>query len=268
MPPSPTATSASAAAAGSLSSTSSATAASASASSATLPDKPSASSASGWAATGEVLARSIARIPHPPLWLPVSASLFAGGVVVYHVLFTYGLSTAIFAYHPLLMAIGYFMLLLPASHFLGRYSPLPQGQASFPRARKVNWHWIAMAVAMVAIVGGFYAIYESRTRNNKIHFKSWHAKIGVAAIVFAIVQGFSALPMRFPNLRPAGFDMGQNVRLHRIWSVVVLAATAVCLILSFFTGWFLRNSSLSMALVMVLCVVVTVGSACRSALRL
>lgn len=92
---------------------------------------------------------------------------------------------------------------------------------------------------------GLYSIYRHKNYLNKKHFKSWHAKIGVSAIVLNATQICLGLPMVVPFIRKylISFCKSHNIkinRVHAILGVLTVFLASLAQVVAFNSAWFVK----------------------------
>ena len=94
-------------------------------------------------------------------------------------------------------------------------------------------HWMSQLLSMILTLFGFCAVYENKTRHNKLHFTSNHGVSGLITVICILIQsvGFG-MPA---NWRVFGFSMGRFKKWHIKFSVVTFLAILVTLVLAFDT---------------------------------
>mmetsp|Transcript_11039 Transcript_11039/g.33104 ORF Transcript_11039/g.33104 Transcript_11039/m.33104 type:complete len:226 (-) Transcript_11039:49-726(-) len=89
----------------------------------------------------------------------------------------------LFAWHPILMSLGFLGIMsegvLTALKFRRLEGP--------PRAAAIQRHFWIQLLAVTAVAGGFWAIYQNKVIHGKAHFKTTHGKFGLATVVLSAV---------------------------------------------------------------------------------
>ncbi|KAK9916106.1 hypothetical protein WJX75_008637 [Coccomyxa subellipsoidea] len=101
----------------------------------------------------------------------------------------------LFSWHPTLMALAFlgFMAEGVVTSILFRSK---DGQ---DRVRAIQRHLVWQALGFLCLLGGFYAIYQNKVVAGKEHFKSVHAKFGLATFILGIMAPLGGL-MSFRRL--------------------------------------------------------------------
>ena len=123
------------------------------------------------------------------------------------------------------------------------FSPYSSLVPAANRMEKARYHWILQLAALVSAILGFVAIYEHKERNKAvpIHFKSWHAKFGLVAIILLMINCVSGIGLLYPNstiFNPSGIKLWLRKKLHAIFGCLVFLVGSCTLILSLYTNWF------------------------------
>lgn len=123
------------------------------------------------------------------------------------------------------------------------FSPYSSLLPSANRVEKAKYHWILQVLSVITAVLGFFAIYEHKERNKAVpvHFKSWHAKFGLAAIILSLINCIFGVGLLYPNLsifNPSGIKLWLRKQLHALFGCLVFLVASCTLILSLYTNWF------------------------------
>ncbi|EIE25654.1 hypothetical protein COCSUDRAFT_12782 [Coccomyxa subellipsoidea C-169] len=100
----------------------------------------------------------------------------------------------LFSWHPTLMALA-FLGLMAEGVVTSIMFRSKDGQ---DRVHAIQRHLIWQALGFVCLLGGFYAIYQNKARLSILppfsyHFKSVHAKFGLATFIFGIIAPLGGL---------------------------------------------------------------------------
>ena len=123
------------------------------------------------------------------------------------------------------------------------FSPYSSLIPNASRMQKAKYHWVLQIASLITSILGLFAIYEHKERNkeNPVHFHSWHAKVGLAAVILSLVNSLSGIGLLYPNLaiwNPFKVKLGVRKRLHAVFGSLVFLVATAALILSLYTNWF------------------------------
>ena len=123
------------------------------------------------------------------------------------------------------------------------FSPYSSLIPSASRMEKAKYHWILQVAALVTASLGFIAIYLHKERNKAVpvHFRSWHAKFGLASVVLMFINCAGGIGLLYPNsamLNPSGIKLWLRKKLHAVFGSLVFLVASCTLILSLYTTWF------------------------------
>jgi len=95
------------------------------------------------------------------------------------------LDGTLFGYHPTLMGIGFVLLMAEGVMASVSFRDMEAG----PNRVDAIWrHLYVQVAAVLAVAGGFYAIYHNKDLMGKDHFTTDHSKVGLAAIVISFTS--------------------------------------------------------------------------------
>ncbi|KAF9975184.1 hypothetical protein BGZ73_001257 [Actinomortierella ambigua] len=139
-----------------------------------------------------------------------------------------------YSWHPILM--GLFGLLATEAVLV-----LQPKELARHKRRLKTVHAVAHGATLLLVIFGFWAVYANKSMQNKIHFKSYHAWWGMAAMVMIFVQViFGILVGYYPRLF-RNYGQPRVMRLHRVLGYVSIALLWVTLWLGTITNWMNRN---------------------------
>lgn len=95
----------------------------------------------------------------------------------------------LFSWHPTLMALAF--LGFTAEGVVT--SILFRSKEGQDRVRAIQRHLLLQALAFLCLLGGFYTIYQNKVVHGKQHWKSVHAKFGLATFILGIVAPLGGL---------------------------------------------------------------------------
>lgn len=114
-----------------------------------------------------------------PLELAAHGTIFATVFTLVIALF----NGTLFAWHPTLMTIGFLGAMAEGAITALKFRAL-EGP---PRAAAIMQHFWIQLLAVTAVSGGFWAIYQNKMNNGKDHFRTTHGKFGVITVIVTMV---------------------------------------------------------------------------------
>ncbi|KAK9861801.1 hypothetical protein WJX84_007059 [Apatococcus fuscideae] len=85
----------------------------------------------------------------------------------------------LFSWHPTLMSLGYLSFMVEGVLTAIKFRP----REGSSRVRAIFAHIFWQILAIICVAGGFLAIYENKVNLGKPHFRSYHAKVGLASLL-------------------------------------------------------------------------------------
>lgn len=146
-----------------------------------------------------------------------------------------------FTWHPLLLSIGWMLLLTEGVLFISKENPIGR-RLRLNHTLKLRYHWIAVTISLVLVAIGFIVIIINKNNKNKEHFKTWHAIFGLIALIGcvpAVLNGIAALfDVELKNyIKPA-----LNKAIHVASGKLSVIFGGLALILGVYTNWFVKAS--------------------------
>jgi len=141
----------------------------------------------------------------------------------------------LFSWHPVLMSIGFVLLLLQA---IVMFSPESSLTPNSPRADKVQLHWMLHAFGAASACFGFAAVFFNKEMNGRKHFSSWHSKLGLATMLglfLAVLGGIAANYTQ--KLKTVVKPI--NVKVwHATGGMIIFIMAMVTVALATYSNWF------------------------------
>ncbi|XP_064632532.1 transmembrane reductase CYB561D2-like [Lineus longissimus] len=156
-------------------------------------------------------------------------ALFTGFVV-----YTAWPGSSLFSWHPTLMTIAFALLVAEA---LFMFSPESSLALKSPRSDKIKYHWILHTLALVFGSLGFFAIFYNKVLNDKLHFQSWHGRIGLITIVYFSSQCLAGSTLLYPNFMKF-IRLADKKLYHATSGTVLFALLNLSLVLGMCSSWF------------------------------
>jgi hypothetical protein len=125
--------------------------------------------------------------------------------------------TALFQYHPMLMAVS-FIGFLPELMYLGRVARRATGKAQ--RNEAAQAHLLAASLMKILSLLGFAVIFQVKKNYGKEHFTSLHGQIGVATVVLIGVQALAGFALYWQAF---GVKMLKWQKLAHKWFGIAVA---------------------------------------------
>jgi uncharacterized membrane protein YbjE (DUF340 family) len=109
--------------------------------------------------------------------------------------------------------------------------------------KKSTAHWILQVTAATLIAVGFTVIVIVKFKNGKPHFSTWHAFLGLIAILSATGSNIGGTATLYSKKFKSFMTPAQFKIVHSSLGLVTLTLGLVTLSLGFFTSWFTRNAN-------------------------
>ncbi|KAL3288299.1 hypothetical protein HHI36_002747 [Cryptolaemus montrouzieri] len=104
-------------------------------------------------------------------------------------------------------------------------------------------HWVIETIALIGASLGFYCAYEHKVENNKEHFTTWHAWLGLIGYVLCIVTGLNGIPTLYRKELKNWISPSWNKQFHFVTGTIGFGCGGVSLILACYSKWFARRTS-------------------------
>uniref|UniRef100_A0A0V0J756 ascorbate ferrireductase (transmembrane) n=2 Tax=Schistocephalus solidus TaxID=70667 RepID=A0A0V0J756_SCHSO len=157
-----------------------------------------------------------------------------GFLVVIIVVYVSWNPTALFSWHPILMVVGIFVLILQGIVVYNSDSSLVAH--SHPK-KKFNFHWCLEAVGLLSISCGFMIALYVKKLNGKPHFASWHGLLGLVVLIWCFAQGICGVLHSFSLLRRFVRPAGSRI-LHALSGVFCFTFACLVCALGLRSDWF------------------------------
>nr|CAD7409241.1 unnamed protein product [Timema poppensis] len=137
------------------------------------------------------------------------------------------------------------------------------------RQGRVRAHWVLQAFAAIFIFAGFLVIVVNKNLNDKPHFMTIHAIVGLISVILVGLASSGGVATLFSLrlkmlVRPAVMKL-----VHNILGIVTFSLGVICIILGLFSKWFSDNGGYAAqvicTVVVALAGVLTLESAVKSA---
>ncbi|XP_015284213.1 PREDICTED: cytochrome b561 domain-containing protein 1, partial [Gekko japonicus] len=102
---------------------------------------------------------------------------------------------------------------------------------------KVQLHWTAQMLALVAATVGLAFIISSKNRSELPHFVSWHSCLGLLTLLAMCGQILCGLCLRFPR-QLKFFSVAQLQLYHLMYGLVVYLSATFTVVLGIYSDWF------------------------------
>ncbi|XP_026533685.1 cytochrome b561 domain-containing protein 1-like [Notechis scutatus] len=160
------------------------------------------------------------------------AHLAAWGMTVFLLLLSRP-GTSLFSWHPVFMSIAFCLCLTEALLIFS-----PEASLFFcSHKAKVQLHWIAQMLALVAATLGLVFIISSKNRSELPHFISWHSILGLVTILATCGQVLCGLGLLFPQLLRISLA-AQLWRCHTVYGLIVYLLATSTVVLGICSDWF------------------------------
>ncbi|XP_054837518.1 probable transmembrane reductase CYB561D1 [Eublepharis macularius] len=142
--------------------------------------------------------------------------------------------TSLFSWHPMFMSIAFCLCLTEAILI---FSPESSIFCSCSHRVKVQLHWTATTLVLVAATLGLAFIISSKNRSELPHFVSWHSFLGLLTLLATCGQILCGLCLRFPQLLRI-LSVAQLRLYHMVYGLVVYLLATFTVVLGIYSDWF------------------------------
>ncbi|GAB0096301.1 Cytochrome b561 domain-containing protein [Sergentomyia squamirostris] len=195
----------------------------------------------------------VSRIPmmnpnHQEQQTPVSCGQIVMNFVIHSLLLlftsyvicvSFSQGAVLFSWHPTFMTIGYVLFMSEAI--------LSFAENNFVTAnRNFKWrvkiHWIMQTVGCACMVAGFGIILANKFINNKSHFHTNHAIVGLVTIILTVLVACGGVWTKY------SYDLRQYLRpvyaklIHSVFGTILYIFVVTTLILGMNSDFFERYS--------------------------
>lgn len=141
----------------------------------------------------------------------------------------------LFSWHPTCMTVAFGLLITQAIIIFSPESSLTPNSS---KSDKVQLHWILNVFGILAVVGGFSAIYLNKEINGRKHFVSWHGTFGLATTVGIFLAAIGGLAAKYSSslrkyLKPISVKL-----YHATGAMMVFILAMVTMCLACYSNWF------------------------------
>ncbi|ESO05054.1 hypothetical protein HELRODRAFT_99384 [Helobdella robusta] len=157
--------------------------------------------------------------------------LFTGFLV-----YTASPGSSLFSWHPALMTVAFCLIMMQG---LLVFSPQSSLIMSSNRKVKTFYHWLLMISSTVLALLGYLVIFKVKEDSEKPHLMSWHAWIGLATIIYSVVQCLGgANILWFRSLATKICPLATWKLMHATSGLLLFILVTLSIITSLFTNWF------------------------------
>ncbi|XP_048354113.1 probable transmembrane reductase CYB561D1 [Sphaerodactylus townsendi] len=142
--------------------------------------------------------------------------------------------TSLFSWHPVFMSIAFCLCLTEAILI---FSPNGSLFCSCSPKIKVQLHWTAQMLVLVAATLGLAFIISSKNRSELPHLVSWHSCLGLLTLLALCGQILCGLCLQFPQLL-RNFSVAQLQLYHTVYGLVVYLLATFTVVLGIYSDWF------------------------------
>lgn len=105
--------------------------------------------------------------------------------------------SSLFSWHPFLMTLSFSFFMTEAVLV---FSPDSSLLRSFSRKVRVCCHWIVQVLTLCCALTGLIIIIFNKYLNDKPHFVTWHAFIGLITVLYICMQCLGGTSLLYPKL--------------------------------------------------------------------
>lgn len=110
------------------------------------------------------------------------------------------------------------------------------------RPRRVQWHWIQQACAVVCSFTGVIIITAHKMINGYKHYSSYHSVLGIMLCSIIFLQTTGGIVVFYPDVLPFKVRLVVLKRLHAANGLLTYGGGLVTLTLGLFSSWFVANA--------------------------
>lgn len=119
------------------------------------------------------------------------------------------------------------------------FSPSSSLIPSWQRSTKANVHGYMMVASLFSAIAGFIVIYYNKEINNKEHFTTWHGTMGLVTVLWACVQCFGGVLLKYNWLVSSWKIRLADMKLYHATSgLCAFTLVSVTLVMALFSDWF------------------------------
>ncbi|XP_061488541.1 probable transmembrane reductase CYB561D1 isoform X2 [Rhineura floridana] len=145
-----------------------------------------------------------------------------------------GRRRGLFSWHPAFMSIAFCLCLTEAILI---FSPEGFLFCSCSHKVKVQLHWTAQTLALVAATLGLAFIVSSKNRSELPHFVSWHSILGLLTFLATCGQVLFGFCLRFPQLLRIS-SVARLQLYHVTYGLTVYLLATFTVVLGLYSDWF------------------------------
>lgn len=164
------------------------------------------------------------------------AAHFISVLLTGFVIYTAWPGSSLFSWHPTLMTLGFGFFMLQAVLVFSPNSSLLKNVRD--RRVKVTWHWVLNFIGLICVVFGFISIFYNKVLNGKPHFTTWHGCIGLAAIIYGILQAVGGI---FAKYTPKGMKPVDMKIYHATSATLMISLASAAMALGMCSTWYTKE---------------------------
>lgn len=145
-----------------------------------------------------------------------------------------------FAWHPLLLTIGWIFLMTEGILALNKSQTFVRKLIG---KNRIFFHWLFLGVGTVAIVAGYVVAYIAKEEKSKPHFKTWHAIFGLVGVIFTVPSCINGVLTLYNKEIKDFYSPKVNKFMHVLSGTLAYLFGGLSAILSVYTKWFERRTN-------------------------
>ncbi|XP_055686612.1 transmembrane reductase CYB561D2-like [Lutzomyia longipalpis] len=169
---------------------------------------------------------------NPVSWLQITMNFAIHGLLliftIYVIYVSFSQGAFLFSWHPTLMTVGYAIFMTEAILSFSENNLLARNRNFKWR---VKYHWILQAIGGASVAAGFIIILTNKFINEKSHFQTNHAIVGLVTIIVTALVAAGGIWTKY------SYDLREYLRpvyaklIHAALggAVYILAVTALIL---------------------------------------
>ncbi|XP_055694339.1 transmembrane reductase CYB561D2-like [Lutzomyia longipalpis] len=179
----------------------------------------------------------------PLTWVQIVMDLVVQSLLfiftAYIVYLSFSHSAFLFAWHPALLTIGYTVFMSEAILSFSENNLLIRNRSFQWRVR---FHWIMQTIGGVLSTAGFIAILAHKFVNDKHHFHTYHAIVGLITFILTALVGVGGVWTKY------SYNLRQYLRpvlaklIHGALGSILYFLAVITMILGLYSNFFVRSS--------------------------
>ena len=130
----------------------------------------------------------------------------------------------LFQWHPILMALGYTVLMVEG---ISAGKMISRSRAVEERKAWKSTHMWLLTASTLCILGGFTAIFVNKVNNKREHFLSWHGTLGAVTVFVTLTQAVLGYALFYSVPAKLGMSLGAMAQMRTLHYILAFLAAAM-----------------------------------------